>query len=201
MLRPILRYHASSSGNGNGNDDADAIPKRARLVPDEVARMAAHTSFLSLPDPSKPVEESELLERWSSRLPSIPGGYEPRVGLLRGIAVSEVTKGDDGGEGETTRRRRRWWRYLPESALPTTGDAGARIEGMFAFRRAWTAEEAAPYLRRLLLAVGRGGGDGGEEEERVVRELLGKHSRTIRVSEKDGEGKEAMLTKYVAKPK
>jgi hypothetical protein len=117
----------------------------------------------------------------------MPSGYEPRTGLLRGIAVCRTTLveggGDDGGDGEDgdateddrgavgSRRSRRGggrrWRYFPEAGLPS--DPALRIGSMFAVRDAWTAEEATPYLERFAVASSSSSadGDGGDDSEGV----------------------------------
>ncbi|EJK44612.1 hypothetical protein THAOC_36837, partial [Thalassiosira oceanica] len=174
-LRPLLRR-----GGAGGSGDGDAIPSSARLVPDEVARAAAHAAFLrGTPTALSGGDdgatswrsESELLEAWSGRLPSMTRGYEPRTSLLGGIAVS------DSGR----------WRYLPEAALPL--DAGRRLGAMFAARRVWTLSETVPYLARF---AGGGDGEGGVEEG--VRGILEEHAKEVR-QRSDGKRTE----RYVAK--
>ena len=68
-----------------------------------------------------------------------------------------------------------------------------RIKSLFAMKDAWTLEETVPYLRKFIV--------GGAEKDfdSKVASLLGKHARVINLTEKDGEGKEVSVARYVAK--
>ena len=185
------------------------MPKFVRLLPDEVTRLCAHETFLGGMPPSSSMSsstatvgafgeggraewwrEDELVEAWSTRLPSMPSGYEPRIALLRGIAICETTartttggeKGendnedDDGEDDDAMEDARdaigrgksgmggleRRWRYFPEAGLPS--DVAVRIGSMFALRDAWTAEEATPYLERFVGVAPSSDGEGGIDD-------------------------------------
>ncbi|KAL3786755.1 hypothetical protein ACHAW5_002956 [Stephanodiscus triporus] len=154
----------------------------------------------------------------------MPSGYEPRIALLRGIAVFETTttgggKGeddnedDDGEDNDAMENARdaigrggleRRWRYFPEAGLPS--DVALRIGSMFALRDAWTAEEATPYLERFVVVASssdrEGGGDYGNGSGRsttttTVADLLGRHARATTAPE--GGKIDVSVVKYVAK--
>ena len=208
------------------------MPTFVRLLPDEVAGLCAHEAFLGAAAGQRVAEwwrEEELLEAWSTRLPSMPSGYEPRTGLLRGVAVCRTTMveeggNDDDGDGENgdateddrggaigSRRSRRGgggrrWRYFPEAGLPS--DPALRIGSMFAVRDAWTAEEATPYLKRFAVASssssadGDGGDDGkgsGKSTRIAVVDLLGRYARATTTAAPGRVGGGVSVTKYVAK--
>jgi hypothetical protein len=233
-LRPAVRRRgaaasaSSASSSAGGGGGADDMPTFVRLLPDEVAGLCAHEAFLGAAAGQRVAEwwrEEELLEAWSTRLPSMPSGYEPRTGLLRGVAVCRTTTveeggDDDDGDGEdgdateddrggaiVSRRSRRGgggrrWRYFPEAGLPS--DPALRIGSMFAVRDAWTAEEATPYLEKFAVASslssadGDGGDDGkgsGKSTRTAVVDLLGRYARATTTAAPGG----VSVTKYVAK--
>ena len=61
---------------------------------------------------------------------------------------------------------------------------------MFAVRDAWTPEEAAPYLEKFV-ARGIGGAS-------LVADLFGKFAKAKKVTEKDANGEDVSITKFVA---
>ncbi|KAL7533154.1 hypothetical protein ACHAXR_005070, partial [Thalassiosira sp. AJA248-18] len=141
-LRPVLHYAYTSTKN--------MMPETVQLLPDEVAKLAAHHVFLTGMYRSSTAtssvgahnavtwDEEELIETWSSRLPSMSSKYEPRMELLQGIAISKTKE----------------WQYFPEAGLPLV--PSLRIKSMFAMQDVWTLEEAVPYLGKFIVE------DGGE---------------------------------------
>ena len=64
-------------------------------------------------------------------------------------------------------------------------------------KQAWTAEEAVPYLETFVV-----GGKAGDPEGLRARAavLLKKHAKAVHTTERDDEGREVLVTKYVALP-
>mmetsp|Transcript_27834 Transcript_27834/g.50329 ORF Transcript_27834/g.50329 Transcript_27834/m.50329 type:complete len:629 (+) Transcript_27834:200-2086(+) len=196
-LRPILHYSGTSTN--------DAMPEQVHLLPDEVAKLAAHHVFLrgtprSSPASSQTIgtgsavcwEEEELMEAWSMRLPSMSCRYEPRMELLQGIAISE--KRVDADDAQDTHQNRHW-QYLPEAGLPLV--PSLRMKSMFAMRDVWTLEEVVPYLEKFIVDSNEGDGKGLQS---MVANLLGKYAKAINMTEKGGNGKDVLVTKYVTMP-
>jgi len=136
-------------------------------------------------------EKEEFIDAWSMRLPSMSSGYEPKTELLSGVAISEM-KEADGDDPETTPVRR--WQYFPEAGLPLV--PLLRIKSMFATRDAWTLEEAVPYLEKFMIVSGEGKGLNS-----MVADVLKKYAKAVKLTEKDEDGKEISVMKYVAVPK
>jgi hypothetical protein len=151
-------------------------------------------------------KEDELIEAWSMRLPTIPGGYVPNVRLLRGIAIceptssstaitmpwdnDEIVEGDDAYKTNTNNRR---WRYFPEAFGLHPSDPVLRIRSLFTMRDAWTVKETMPYLEKLI-------GVGGKELSMAVVDLLGRHARaTVTNIETNGKEGTTSVTRYIAK--
>mmetsp|Transcript_31083 Transcript_31083/g.65582 ORF Transcript_31083/g.65582 Transcript_31083/m.65582 type:complete len:658 (-) Transcript_31083:124-2097(-) len=209
-LRPILHYNAEGDSTYK-----DEMPEKAQLLPDQVAKLAAHHVFLrgtprssSSASSSKGAkgigggsavwwEESELMEAWSLRLPSM-SRYEPRLELLQGIAISKpkelVSAGVD--QEEDAKDGIIQWQYFPEAALPLT--PSQRIKSMFAMRNVWTLEEVVPYLKKFI--VNSQEGDGKEGLHSMVAHLIGGYAKAISVTEKGGDGKDVTVVKYVVLP-
>jgi len=205
-LRPILHCDSSigSSGVASSKDD---LPKKAQLLPDEVAKLAAHNLFLqgtprgATGSSSSGVQwwnEKELMETWSLRLPSMSRGYAPRTELLRGIAISETGSAADAaakdmetangtGVPQDAQTKTVQWQYFPEAGLPLV--PSMRIKSMFAVRDVWSLEDAMPYLAKFVV---------GSEKEGGARDILGKYAKAISVTKKDGSGKDISVTKYMA---
>jgi len=174
-LRPILHYNDITS------EKKDMMPETVKLIPDEVAKLAAHNVFLrGTPRSSSAAtsqqigagsavwwEEEELMEAWSMRLPSMSSKYEPKVELLKGIAISGM-KEKDGDNAQQIRR----WQYFPEEGLAMA--QSLRLKSMFKIQDSWALDEAVPYLEKFVV---------GDEK---VADLLEKHAKA-----RDG--------KYVAK--
>ncbi|KAL7469835.1 hypothetical protein ACHAXS_010086 [Conticribra weissflogii] len=215
-LRPIIHHESQQT-----HCDMDTVPPTIRFSPDQVAKLAIHNVFLRGTPKSliksnidagdggntaTPLavgagcttwwEEEELVEAWSSRIPYMGRKYEPRLELLRGIAISEARKEfvskdgrksyDDSSNSQAKKRR---WQYFPEEGLSL--DPSVRIKSMLAMKNAWTMKEAAPYLEKF--AAGKG--DGG------VELLMATHAKAVTVMEKGEDGKNVSVTKYVALPK
>jgi hypothetical protein len=157
-------------------------------------------------------KEDELIEAWSMRLPTIPGGYVPNVRLLRGIAIceptssstaitmpwdnDEIVEGDDAYKTNTNNRR---WRYFPEAFGLHPSDPVLRIRSLFTMRDAWTVKETMPYLEKLLIEYG-GIGVGGKELSMAVVDLLGRHARATVINvETNGKEETTSVTRYIAK--
>lgn len=216
-LRPILHYTASAN--------KDEMPKEVRLVPDEVAKLAAHHVFLRgtprSPASSKSSasqklgagsavwwDQDDFTEAWSLRLPSMPR-YEPTLELLQGIAICKrkeiitSANGSEGAEGSTTQRSiLLQWQYFPEAALPLT--PLLRVKSMFAMRTLWTLEEIVPYLQKFIVGIEleveeRGGGETKGLMQSRVADLVGQYAKAMSVVE-NKDGKDVTVIKYVALP-
>jgi len=158
-LRPILHYDDTVGSTKN----LDTTPELIKLLPDEVAKLAAHHVFLrGTPKSSSSSaqlgvgsavwwEEEELMDEWSMRLPSMSSKYEPRVELLQGIAISGVKSVDDG-EGKSPKEIRRY-QYLPEAGLSLI--PSLRIKSMFKMKDRWSLEETVPYLEKFVGGEGK----------------------------------------------
>lgn len=215
-LRPIIHHESQQA-----SCDKDSVPQTLRLSPDEVAKLAIHNVFLrgtpksmskseidssSGGNTSTPLalgagstiwwKEEELIEAWSLRIPYMGRNYEPRVELLKGIAISEVRndfiskeegKRDDVSSDSQTKKRR--WKYFPEEGLSLI--PSLRIQSMLAMKAAWTVEEALPYLEKFVAGKGSGG----------VQNLLAAHAKAVTVMEKGEDGQDLSAVKYVALPK
>jgi len=215
-LRPIIHHESQQS-----SCDKDSAPPTLRLSPDQVAKLAIHNVFLhgtpksmskseidssSGGNTSTPLalgagstiwwEEEELIEAWSLRIPYMGRSYEPRVELLKGIAISEVRndfirkeggKRDDFSVDSQTKKRR--WQYFPEEGLSLI--PSLRIQSMLAMKAAWTVEEALPYLEKFVSGKVHGG----------VLNLLATHAKSVTVTEKREDGQDLSAIKYVALPK
>jgi len=116
-------WHCLRSVVDSDKTEKDTIRKQAHLLPDEVAKLAAHHVFLGSKPRSSAAskyntgfesatwwEEDELVEEWSMRLP----GIEPRIGLLKGIAISEIKEADVNDAQQGAPRQTRLWQYSPE---------------------------------------------------------------------------------------
>ena len=158
----------------------DSMPKSIWMVPDEVAKLAAHNVFLRSSS-SNGWRESEFTEAWNMRMPSIPK-YKPDVELLRGIALSDL-KADGDGENYKV------WQYFPEVSLPLV--PSLRVKSMFAMCNEWTLNDAIPYLRKFTSYEGASDVD----VESEVEDLLQKHAKAVR----NGDG--AGTNKYVLSAK
>ena len=185
-LRPILHYD-----NNIRNTKKDVIPKTAvQLLPDEVAKLAAHHVFLrgspkggGAGTANKPSatrgglslgagssiwwDEEEFMEAWSMRIPSMTKNYEPRVELLEGIAiVSEKIVESTNADATITAASEPTTKVTARrwQYFPEAGLSlilSHRIKSMLAVRDAWTVEEAVPYLEKFV--VGHKRGAGGKE--------------------------------------
>lgn len=197
-LRPIVHYN-----NSTNSSKKDGMPERVQLLPDEVAKLAAHHVFLrGTPKSSSATlqmgagsaatwDEEELLDEWSMRLPSMSSKYEPRLELLWGVAISRTKEvgGDAQGAIKVCQ-----WQYFPEAGLPLV--PSLRIKSMFAMRDVWSLEEAAPYLAKFIVLGGEGEGDDGKGMQSMVADLLGKYAKAV--TEKGGNN--SSVTKYMAMP-
>ncbi len=214
-LRPLCFHGGGGGGSITTTANKDSMPEYVHLIPDEVAKLAVHQVFLNgtprslQKNPNGNIiassrtgavnnngswPEEELLEEWSMRLPSIPSGYEPRVELLRGIAISESREGAGGGGDGTANndvlpKKTTLWTYFPEVALPL--DPALRIQAMFVVRDVWTLSEAVPYLEKFVAkAPGKQdeedgdddgvSGDGMGSVHSMVADLLGRHAKIFR---------------------
>ncbi|KAL7486567.1 hypothetical protein ACHAW6_012174 [Cyclotella cf. meneghiniana] len=182
-LRPMVRY--------TGSSHKDSMPNTIWLIPDEVAKLAAQNVFLRGGN-SEGLGEDEFMEAWNLRMPSI-SRYEPRVDLLRGIALSDVAASkEDGG----LHLKQRVWRYFPEAGLPLV--LSLRVKSMFAMRSVWTLDEATPYLHKFV----EGDVEGKEKRSSIdleagVKSVLEKYAKAVTNTEKDKGGEDAILTTYV----
>ena len=215
-LRPIFFSVNNKADNKITPGDNDfgilsSMPQLGWLDPDGVAKLVAHEVFLRGGVRGGNMtwwKEGELIDAWSMRLPTIPGGYVPNVGLLRGIAICEMMASsstmpwhkDDTEEGDLVNKiyNNRRWRYFPESFGLHPSDPVMRIRSLFTMRDAWTIKEAMPYLEKLLLEYD-GIGVGGKELSTAMVDLLGRHARaTMTNIETKGEV-ETSVTRYIAK--
>ena len=142
-LRPILHYDVPPA---TSTTTKDTMPEMVQLIPDEVAKLAAHHVFLrgtprSLSSASSSQqqigtgsavwwEEEEFMEAWSMRLPSMSSKYEPRVELLKGVAICGMKEVDSGEDGKQQVRQ---WQYFPETGQSLA--LSIRIKSMFANAR------------------------------------------------------------------
>ncbi|KAL3770968.1 hypothetical protein ACHAWU_005297 [Discostella pseudostelligera] len=211
-LRPLCHY-VDNDVNGEGSSrrttTKDHMPEYVQLIPDEVAKLAAHQVFLSgTPRTTSQGSgnivssrtgaaancwpEEEFMEAWSMRLPSISSSYEPRMELLRGIAISEAKQSDAGGGEDANDSPKQQWTYFPEVALPL--DPALRVQAMFAMRDMWTLSEAVPYLEKFIVCNNKTGD--GKGLPSMVAELFGRYANVIN---KGGSADYATATKYMAK--
>ena len=72
-----------------------------------------------------------------------------------------------------------------------------RLQDLFAQNQAWTVEEAVPYLKTFV--VGSKTGDSEGLRARAAA-LLKNHVNAVHATERDDEGREVSITKYVALP-
>ena len=114
-LRPMVKYTACLH-------NLDAMPKTVWFVPDEVAKLAAHNVFLRSSN-SDGWKESDFIESWNMRMPSI-SKYEPSIDLLRGIALLDDQNAGQDGVCQKV------WKYFPEAGLALV--PSLRIKSMFA---------------------------------------------------------------------
>ena len=175
-LRPMVSY--PDGGN------KDSTPKTIWLIPDEVAKLAAHNVFLR-GSSSNGWRESEFTLAWNMRMPSI-SKYEPNVELLQGIALSDL-KADGDGENYKV------WQYFPEAALPLV--PSLRVKSMFAMCSEWTLIDAIPYLSKFVTVDGAS----NDDVESEVKNLLQKYAKAVSNGDKNGGGAER--TKYVLSTK
>ena len=72
-----------------------------------------------------------------------------------------------------------------------------RLKALVAQKQAWAAEEAVPYLETFVV-----GGEAGDPEGLRARAaaLLKKHAKAVHATERDDEGQDMSITKYVALP-
>jgi hypothetical protein len=174
-LRSMVHYIGSG-------DHKNAMPCTVWLVPDEVAKLAAHNVFLRSSS-SDGWKECDFMESWNMRMPSI-SKYEPSLDLLRGIALSNEKSGEDG-------ESKRMLQYFPEAGLALV--PSLRIKSMFAMRSEWSLQDALPYLCKFVCR----GSDSKAviaNVETEVKELLEKYAKVTTNSEENG-GKDAI--KYV----
>lgn len=172
-LRPMVRYTACAH--------KDVMPKTVWLVPDEVAKLAAHNVFLRSSN-SDGWNESDFIESWNMRMPSI-SKYEPSMDLLRGIALSDQSAGQDDCSQKV-------WKYFPEAGLPLV--PSLRIKSMFAMCSEWTLDGTIPYLRKFACgAVEECNGSSNADLGSEIKSLLEKHAKVANNTEKNG------ATKYV----
>ena len=214
-LRPIffsVNNKADDKITPGDNDFGilSSMPQLGWLDPDGVAKLVAHEVFLRGGVRGGNMtwwKEGELIDAWSMRLPTIPGGYVPNVGLLRGIAICEMMTSsstmpwdqDDTEEGDDVYKiyNNRRWRYFPEDFGLHPSDPVMRIRSLFTVRDAWTIKEAMPYLEKLLPEYD-GIGVGGKELSTAMVDLLGRHARaTMTNIETKGEVKTSVT--YISK--
>jgi hypothetical protein len=178
-LRPMVCYA--------GNDHKDNMPSHIWLLPDKVAKLAAHNVFLRA-NTSDGWEESEFMEAWDTRMPSI-SKYEPTVDLLRGIALKEVIANpEDGGVKKV-------WQYFPEAGLSLA--PSLRIKSMFAMRSSWTLEEAVPYLEKFLCHGVNGENDKSVDVDSGVKSVLEKYAKAGNTMETNESGQDVIAVKYM----
>lgn len=157
------------------NNDDDGMPESVWLMPDQVAKLAAHNVFLRSSH-SDGWKEDDFMESWNMCMPSI-SKYEPSLTLLEGIAVSEKKAGENG--------EYKMWRYFPEASLSLVPEL--RIKSMFAMCSEWTLEDALPYLSKFVV------GDTSVDIESEVKSLLEKCARCS--AERNGGPKYVLLSK------
>jgi hypothetical protein len=215
-LRPLCHYVEDDVDDDCSSrsitTNKDRMPEYVQLIPDEVAKLAAHQVFLSgtprttsqgnsiiassrggaAANNSWP--EEEFMEAWSMRLPSISSSYEPRMELLRGIAISEAKESAAAGE-DTNEVPKQHWTYFPEVALPL--DPALRVQAMFAMRDVWTLSEAVPYLEKFIVCHEAGSNAKGLNS--MVAELFGRYANAINPTGKGGSTDDHTATKYMAK--
>jgi hypothetical protein len=218
-LRPAVRRRgaaasaSSASSSAGGGGGADDMPTFVRLLPDEVAGLCAHEAFLGAAAGQRVAEwwrEEELLEAWSTRLPSMPSGYEPRTGLLRGVAVCRTTTVEEGGDdddgdgedgdateddrgGAIVSRRSRRGGGATMAILPGGGTAvGSRPADWVHVRRARRLDrrggDSIPreVRRRIVVVVRRRGrGRRWEGVGKVHEDRGGRSARTVRQGDDD----------------
>ena len=185
-LRPILHYDIPP---GTSTTTKDTMPEIVQLIPDEVAKLAAHHVFLrgtprSLSSASSQQqigagsavwwEEDEFMEAWSMRLPSMSSKYEPRVELLKGVAICGMKEVDGGSSGEDGKQQVRQWQYFPETGQSLV--PSIRIKSMFAMQDAWTLDEAVPYLEKFVVCNNE---DGDGRLKPMVADLLRKYAKSV----------------------
>ncbi|KAL3794150.1 hypothetical protein HJC23_012857 [Cyclotella cryptica] len=182
-LRPMVRY--------TGCSHKDSMPSTIWLIPDEVARLAAHNVFLRGAN-AEGWNENEFMEAWNLRMPSI-SRYEPSLDLLRGIALSEVaaSKEDVG-----LHPKEKVWHYFPEAGLPLV--PSLRIKSMFAMRSVWTLNETIPYLHKFVdRDVERKDDKSSVDVEAGVKNILERFAKAVTDTEKSKGGGDVVLTTYV----
>ena len=114
------------------------------------------------------------MEASSMRLPSMSSKYEPRVELLKGVAICGMKEVVGGSSGEDGKQQVRQWQYFPETGQSLV--PSIRIKSMFAMQDAWTLDEAVPYLEKFVV---RNNEEGDGRLKPIVADLLRKYAKSV----------------------
>jgi len=174
-----------------------------RLDVDKIALYVAQFLFHSqLPDPwDKPT----FISKWNRLMPGVGDEYEPKVELLRGVALVQSSSSPSSTSSPATAAAAALsassssvvLKYFPRDALPL--DATQRIAALFKERARWRLKDLEPYLEALVesrVGVGVGVGIGGSTS--TMMGILLKYACVVH-GEKEEEDDSGENIWYIAK--
>lgn len=101
-----------------------------------------------------PWEKETFIKEWYQLMPGVGSLYEPKLTVLRGIAIetSDISPmvadvpldmSERNDEGIPT-----YLKYFPRECLPSSPDG--RFKALFKEKTTWTFDELMPYIEDLL---------------------------------------------------
>jgi len=126
-----------------------------KLDVNKIAIFIAHYLFISQ---TKPWEQSVFLSEWNRLMPGVGILYEPKIELLKGVALiasnvdpetleksKKAMEYSVTGKGESSLVH---LKYFPRESLPL--DAYERFKALFKEQSTWTLNDLEPYLETLV---------------------------------------------------